>query len=105
MSGIKNLNFPQFHKVAAELRSNGYEVISPAEVELSKYPKGYVPFDKEDAEEMYNAFMKEDIKQMMDCDTVAVLEGWQKSKGAQIEVGLAFDLGMNIVNADTLEKI
>lgn len=41
----------------------------------------------------------------MNCDTVAVLEGWERSKGAKIEVDLAKDLGMDIVDAWTLQAI
>lgn len=31
MTGIKDFNFPAFHKYAAQLRAEGHEVFSPAE--------------------------------------------------------------------------
>lgn len=39
------------------------------------------------------------LAQMLACDTVALLPGWAKSRGASIEYRLACDLGMGIVDA------
>jgi hypothetical protein len=105
MTGYPDLNFPAFHYAAAELRGKGFEVISPAEIELPQYPKGYVPKDEADRKAMWRAFMKADIAEMMKTDTVAVLPGWEKSEGATIEVDLALVLGMDIVDAYTMEEI
>jgi signal recognition particle subunit SEC65 len=89
MSGYIELNFPEFHRVAKGLRDKGYKVISPAEI---KQP-----------ELTWESCMRQDIKQLMDADAVAVMEGWEKSKGASIEVNLAKSLGMQIIDAYTLE--
>jgi hypothetical protein len=43
--------------------------------------------------------MKLDIKQLVDCDGVALLPDWFRSKGASIEHRLAHDLGMPIYHA------
>lgn len=40
--------------------------------------------------------MKNDVVAMMGCDEVAVLDGWEKSPGANVEVTLAHALGMKV---------
>ncbi len=42
-------------------------------------------------------FMREDLKAMFDCDTIFMLQGWRKSKGARIEYELARHLKMKII--------
>ena len=37
MTGIPNFNFPKFDRVSAELRANGYEVVSPAELDSPEF--------------------------------------------------------------------
>lgn len=91
MTGIPELNFPEFHRVAAEIRTKGFEVVSPAEI----VPKA----------ETWEAAMRQDVKALMDCDVIAVLKGWGNSKGAKTEVLLANQLGMRVINAETLEDI
>jgi hypothetical protein len=102
MSGLPEMNFPAFAEAAARLRELGHTVISPHEVELPQYPKGYKPKTEAERLEMWIAFMREDIKQLMGADTVAVLPGWGKSTGANIEVNLGFDLGFKIMHLEEL---
>lgn len=87
MSGYPDSNYPAFNAVAAELRARGVCVFNPAENEKPDVPEG----------ELWGAFMRLAIVQLMQCDRVVALPGWQKSKGANIEVGLAHALGMKIV--------
>ena len=91
MSGYVESNFPAFEVAAKRLRQQGFTVISPHEIE----PK----------ENTWAACMRSDIKQLMDAESVAVLQGWEKSKGAGIEVGLAIKLGMQIMDAETLQPV
>jgi hypothetical protein len=89
MSGIPDLNFPAFAAAASRLRNIGYTVINPAEIEQPV---------KE-----WSACMREDIKQLMLADAVAVLPGWALSKGATIEVNLAGQLGMRILDSELFD--
>lgn len=83
MTGYPELNFPAFHRGAACLRSLGYEVVNPAEI-------------NPDPTAGWLACMREDIKQLADCDGVVVLPGWEKSKGASIEVHICRALGLGV---------
>jgi hypothetical protein len=91
MTGYEELNFPAFHEAADKLRKRGYRVISPAEIEQ--------PI------QTWESCMKEDIKHLMCADVIATLPGWEKSKGARIEVGLAEQLGMKVLEAIDLIEI
>jgi hypothetical protein len=79
MSGIADFNYPAFHAEAARLRAIGFHVENPAENSPQATWQGY---------------MRQALRQMMTCDAVALLPGWERSRGAQIERALAIDLGI-----------
>lgn len=89
MTGFEDFNFPAFNAMAAELRARGYVVENPAE-------HGVV----EDAE--WADYMAYDLTRLGLCGQVAVLPGWENSKGARLEVHIARELGMPVVNAHDL---
>ena len=89
MTGRPEYNFPAFHAAASALRAKGLDVANPAEIE----PTG---------EKTWANCMKADIKALCDCCTVALLPGWEDSKGANIEARLAIQLGMRVVEFETL---
>ncbi|MCF4997413.1 DUF4406 domain-containing protein [Pseudomonas syringae] len=89
MTGFEDFNFPAFNKMAAELRARGYVVENPAE-------HGVV----DDAD--WADYMAYDLTRLGLCGQVAVLPGWEKSKGARLEVHIARELGMKVVNAHDL---
>lgn len=81
MTGLPELNYPAFHAAAEDLRSQGYQVENPAEGP---------------AEASYEAYLCRGLLQLMTCDTVALLPGWERSRGARIEHQVALALGMRI---------
>lgn len=89
MTGFEDFNFPAFNKMAAELRARGYVVENPAE-------HGVV----EGAD--WADYMAYDLTRLGLCGLVAVLPGWENSKGARLEVHIARELGMKVVNAHDL---
>ncbi|UFQ02213.1 DUF4406 domain-containing protein [Pseudomonas fitomaticsae] len=89
MTGFEDFNFPAFNKMAAELRAQGYVVENPAE-------HGVV--DGAD----WADYMAYDLTRLGLCGQVAVLPGWENSKGARLEVHIARELGMPVVNAHDL---
>jgi hypothetical protein len=76
MTGFPEHNFPAFFRAQTELELAGFEVSNPAQ-----YPvvEG----------ETWEACLKRDIKDLVDCDGVAVLPDWRISKGARLEVDIA----------------
>lgn len=89
MTGFEDFNFPAFNAMAAELRARGFAVENPAE-------HGVV--DGAD----WADYMAYDLTRLGLCGQVAVLPGWENSKGARLEVHIARELGMRVVNAHDL---
>lgn len=79
MTGKPDLNFPAFHRAATYLRAKGYEVVNPAE------------FGEEPGME-WHQYLRKDIAALVECDEIYLLEGWQQSKGASLEVHIAHTL-------------
>lgn len=88
MSGLPEYNYPAFHAAAVLLREAGYTVTNPAE-------NGLPP------DAPWTQHMRADIKEMMDCDAVAVLPEYNKSRGAMVEINLATSLGMGTASVWT----
>lgn len=45
----------------------------------------------------WSCYLRYDIKAMLDCDTIAMLPGWQKSRGAAFELYVAESCGLNVI--------
>ncbi len=91
MSGIAEFNFPTFNAEAARLRAAGFEVVNPVDINA-------------DPAKSWHDCLRADLAAMLDCDTIALLHGWEGSAGAQLEVHLAHRIGMKIVMAADLPK-
>lgn len=85
MTGLPDLNFPAFHAAAATLRAAGFDVVSPAEVN----PDHSMPWEQ---------CLRLDIKALCDCDAIALMPGWENSKGAHLELHIAHRIGLTIKN-------
>jgi hypothetical protein len=87
MTGRPNYNREAFF--AAELMIGKTEkTFNPARIELKN------PAEWED-------YMRVDIAGLMVCDTIYMLDGWNNSKGAQLEHYLAQRLRIKIIYQDT----
>lgn len=104
MSGIKDLNFPAFNAEAARLRALGYEVTNPAEVNGGAAELvATANMTAEERAEHWRHCMRRDIPLLLTCDAVALLPGWQSSRGATLEVHIAEALDMPVSDAAALQ--
>lgn len=88
MTGYAEYNYPAFHEAAAKLRALGYEVLNPAE-----------GFDG--AHDLpYDDYIRKDIKNLLESDFVALLDGWEESAGAHLEVAVAVGIGIPVALID-----
>ena len=91
MSGVPENNAPAFNKLADELREAGYAVLNPVDLDLvepiERTGKYLTDWPK---------YLKRDIRYLVDCDGVVLLDGWSKSNGARLEVCIAHQLHMPI---------
>jgi hypothetical protein len=85
MSGYEGFNFPAFNRVEELLRGTyGYKhVVNPAKL--------HRPTDLPWVE-----FLKRDLLELITCDAVFLLEGWEKSRGATLEAFVAYALGLRL---------
>jgi hypothetical protein len=61
----------------------GYEGVNLAEM------------DANDPEPLtWEQYLRRDIRVLLDCDGIALLPGWERSRGAQLEAHIAHALGM-----------
>ena len=92
MTGLPEFNFPAFHAAARKIRALGHQVFNPAEAIV-------------EGQGTWEEFMRHDLKGLMDCDTLAFLPGWQNSRGAHLEVYVAHQLGIAVVDATVFDVI
>ncbi len=83
MTGYPEWNFPAFNFVSSGLRSVGWKVVNPAELNIG-------------CQDDWKACMIEDIRQLMTCDAIFMLNGWKQSKGASLEHHIAKELGLKV---------
>jgi len=103
MRGIPLWNFPAFDAVAKELRAAGHYVISPAELDREigldehDYPNWPEWFRIEDA-------MKRDFAQIVTCDVVALLYGYENSIGVKHEMAVAKACNISTVALASVDR-
>lgn len=86
MSGMPEHNFPAFNAEAERLRALGYDVVNPAA--LNPEPG-----------KSWHDCLRTDLMELLTCDTIALLDGWQNSAGAHLEMHVGHRVGMAIVIA------
>jgi hypothetical protein len=84
MKGYINLNKESFENAFQYLYSIGYHPISPVDIG-NNISFAYDNWDNMNEEEKYDAYLKEDIKYLMECKYIYMLDDWEKSKGATFE--------------------
>jgi len=99
MRNIHLFNFPAFDNAAKELRKLGHEVFNPAEADVEK--DGFDP--AKDKPQPMKVYMARDLMAVCESDAVVVLPGWQESKGANLEVHTARQIGIPVYTQDFME--
>lgn len=82
MAGYPEWNHPAFHRAADQLRILGYMVLNPADYGV----------DEKD----WTACLRRDLHDVLRAEAIAVLPGWESSRGATLETDVARRLGMPI---------
>jgi hypothetical protein len=107
MRGIPEFNFPAFHAAAKMLRDAGHEVFNPAERDDEKYgadiSKGNATGDEAQATREHGFNLREalgaDLAYICQhAEAIALLPGWENSKGASAELATAKALGLKIIH-------
>ena len=102
MTGIKDFNFPAFDRAEIQLSLDGWTPINPANIDrahgldcmgMSGNPKELGWSNKQ-----AGIVICRDIMAISECDAIYMLKGWETSKGANIELGFANLIGIQVIH-------
>lgn len=102
MRGKKLYNFPEFDRVGGILKSKGYEVFSPADLDREhgfdpwELPKDHDWNTLPEGFDLKQAFFR-DLGAVAECDFICLLDGWTDSVGARCEYFAARWLGLRFI--------
>lgn len=102
MRGIPDWNFPAFDAARAAWTAAGHLVFCPAAmVRALGYQNGHdhAEPDRHDGREHLKHVILSDVACLLHADAVALLLGWENSRGATVEVALAQFLGLPLFDA------
>lgn len=92
MTGYKDFNYPAFIAAEKELRKLGcINILNPAKI------------DHQDT--VWENCIRRAIALMMGADVLILLPGWDKSKGAVLEVDIALKVGMSVATLETFKEL
>lgn len=91
MTGLPQFNYPAFNAAARRLRALGHTVFNPAEIDPP------TPDQLRSGEvKPWAYYMRSGIRLLMEAEAVALLPGWESSKGATLERSIAVALQMDV---------
>lgn len=95
MTGIPEYNHPAFDRAMKNLQLRGRVVKSPHTVQ---------PTIKAHADMIWSDWLKLDLVILLtECNAIAMLDGWERSHGARLELYNAIALGYRIYKYEELE--
>ncbi len=86
MSGYDNLNFPRFYEIEDRLKAEGWDVVNPARLDEEV---GIDPANPPTSDYNYTECALRDVRALLDCEAIYLMDGWQHSRGASWERALA----------------
>jgi hypothetical protein len=113
MTGYPGFNFRAFDSAAKNLRSKGWDVVSPAELDdpivrrAALRSKDGSPNTTDTGGETWGDFLARDVKLIADdgIEGIITLEGWRKSKGARLETFIGRLMGIPILKYKDLRSV
>jgi nucleoside 2-deoxyribosyltransferase len=113
MRGYPKYNFPLFDKVAKICKKQGFDPVSPADLDRQAGTKDEdLPENGADCDNIVASagtqleIIKRDLEALLDCDAICLLPNWDRSTGAIAELSVAEWAGLTIYFYDeTNEKI
>jgi len=109
MSGHPQFNVPAFMAAQKELNQKGFDAVLPVDLDIPEERKQLLK-SKDGLGESVRSWaelLSEDLKLIGDTaiEGIAVLPGWQYSKGAKLETYFGRLLGLEIVHYPSLKKV
>ena len=104
MTGYPLYNWPMFEWVVAEYRANGWEMVSPTEIDESvdwavhvkrAHDGSVISVELQDTFD-YDRMLALDFEELRTCSAIVLLPEWQHSNGAKLELAEALRLGLEV---------
>lgn len=100
MTGIEDYNRPAFYDTAEAFRDGGYVVFNPADNDVRLFGSHEACDEaiNEDRQGALRIMLGSDLEFItQEADVIAMLPGWENSKGARAEHATAVALGLEII--------
>lgn len=75
----------EFERAKNEVRKLGFEPVSPVDL-------------PHEHNRTWSDYMREDLIEMLKCDSLYAIRNWRQSPGATIEINTALAVGINIIH-------
>lgn len=101
MRNYPNHNFPAFDAAAEHLRTAGFEIVSPADLDRGLGFEG----DDDVTDDQIGTMLRADIDTIVHrCSGIALLDNWLASEGARMELAVAASLNLDIYRYDQYSR-
>lgn len=90
MTGVPEFNWQAFEEAEQRLAAAGWTPVNPHRLHFTSKAELLQRHD----ELTHSEYMRADVAALARCDGVLALDGWDKSKGATMELKLALELGI-----------
>ncbi len=113
MTGLPLYNFPAFDYAKVQWLDAGWCVASPADLTREFWQREFgEEFNPASTDpriaaggDIYDRFLREDVRAIADCTAIALLPGWEKSRGVAKELTVARVLNLQELDAVTFNPI
>lgn len=89
MTGIRDYNYPAFNQAEKDLRAAGYDTLNPVTSE---------EHNTTGTTQTWQWYMRHALAMVIEADGIALLSGWENSRGATLEVHVAQSLGLPVTD-------
>jgi len=92
MRGLPDFNYPTFNQYAQAHRNVGWDVANPVEIGADYGTPEQINADPA----LLAAVVEAELHALETCDAIYLLDGWQNSEGARMELATAIAYGLKI---------
>ena len=101
MRGVQDYNRWKFAYWERRLKEEGFKTMNPMEIGDSIAS----PEDIDSSQDLVKKVLEADIDSLRMCDAIFMLRGWETSEGARMELRVALEMGIPVVQEHNWDDI